>query len=260
MEIRDTITTMAITGNTTKSRSRPARAGRISRRMRSIPLLLFIAVLVSSLLALAWPRLRANIQYLPVQTAINQYLVNGELSRDRLVSLQNSALESIAILEHQRYWAGLSLLYYVQAISETNALNDRRMAFEGSVSAIDHSLALAPVQPDLWIRKAIALNWLSFIPNEAIEAFKMSVYTGRVEPILFMPRLQFGYSRLTALDDEARGLLRDQTQLAWEMEKSGLLKAITNGRLDIVRIRFLLFDSHPDLLAEIEAELGPKRT
>jgi len=217
-----------------------------------------VTVLAIILLALAWPRLKASLHYLPVQAAIDRYWIDRKKAVEQMGGLQQRARESAQMHAHQRYWEGLNLLYLLQASAPGISLSEQREAYDQSILAADLSLALAPVQPRLWMRKAQALNWSSFTSGPAIDAFKMSVYTGRVEPQLFMARLQLGYGRLNAMDDEARGLLADQTQLAWEMRRNDLLRALKRNQLSQSRVEFLLWDTHEDVLAELEEATRPR--
>lgn len=248
---------MAATGNTT-NHNPIAGTGSSGDLAKAVLLLFVVSAVAITLLTLSWPRLQASLHYLPVEAAINRYWVSGEISADQLESLRTRARESAAIHDHQRYWEGLNLLCILQAGLEENSLSARRELLERSIDAADRSLELAPVQPRLWMRKAQALNQLSFTRSAAVEAFKTSIYTGRVEPMLFMSRLQFGYSRLSAMDDESRGLLADQTQLAWKMRQRDVVRALREGQLRIDQVEFLLWHTHTDLLEEISAVLAPK--
>lgn len=221
------------------------------------PASLVIAVLSLILLALSWPRLHAAWLYLPVESAIQGYWNDGSMPAERLPELERRTRQAVAVHAHPRYWEGLSLLKYLEALLPGNSLNQQRMAFEASVAAADESLKLAPVQPRLWMRRADAMDWLSFRVEPALNAFKMSVLTGRVEPMLQPSRLRLGYARLGSLDEEGRDLLADQTLLAWQMRQAEVLRALRRGELQFSRLRYLLAATHPDLLAEIEQALSP---
>lgn len=239
---------MGVTGSTTRADSR-----------WRFPASLLILSLSLILISLSWPRLKAAWLYLPVESAIQEYWNDGSISAERLPELEQRARKALAVHSHPRYWEGLSLLKYLQALLPDNTLNEQRLAFSASVEAADASLRLAPVQPRLWMRRADAMDWLSFRPDPALAALKMSVFTGRVEPMLQASRLRLGYSRLGALDDEGRELLADQTLLAWQMRQAEVLRALRRGELPMSRLRYLLAPTHPDLLAEIEEALTPRQ-
>lgn len=248
MAILATITIMGDTVSTTRPDS---------GRRYALPLLLASLSLI--LLSLSWPRLHAAWLYLPVEGAIRQYWNAAAMPAERLPELERRSRDALAVHRHPRYWEGLSLLKYIEALQPGNSLNGQRLAFEASVAAADESLKLAPAQPRLWMRRAEAMDWLSFRPEPALDAFKMSVFTGRVEPMLQPSRLRLGYARLGALDEEGRRLLADQTLLAWQMRQGDMLRALRRGELPLSRLRYLLGSTHPDLLAEIEQSLAPVR-
>lgn len=218
---------------------------------------LSIAALCGLLIALSWPRLKSAWSYLPVEAAIRDFWNESTLESDRLTEMQQRAGPVVSENPNPRYWEGLSLLHYLEGAQPGMTLFDQRKALESSVQAAEASLMLAPVQPRLWMRMADAMDWLSFRPEPALDALKMSVFTGRVEPMLQLSRLRLGYSRVQGLDEEGLDLLRDQTLLAWKMRQSEVVKAIRQGDLQLLRIRFVLSTTHPDVLAEIEDSLAP---
>lgn len=218
--------------------------------------MLLAAVLALLLLALAWPRLRAALIYLPVDAAIERYHGGGQPPLAALAGLQQRAERSAALHSHPDYWSGLALLYYLQALDGDQPLATQREAYERSIAAADRSLALAPVQPRTWLFRGLAQNWLSFRDAGVIDSFKLSVYAGRVEPGLLLTRLRLGYARLGQLDEEARGLLRDQTMLAWRLEPGDVTRALKRGELDLRRVASLFGPADADVLRELKESLG----
>ena len=247
--IPDTITIMAVMGSTT-------RAEKVSGLARQAIHFALVAFLAAVLLTMSWPRLRAALHYLPVDVAIDNYYQSGELPAGSREPLQRKALESLALHEHQDYWNGLSLLYFLQGGDGSQPLYLQRESFEQSIEATRRSLELAPVQPRTWLYHALALGWLSFRYIGISDAFKMSVYTGRVETALLISRLQLGYSRLGQLDEEARGLLRDQTLLAWRLRPNSGIMALKQGNPDFRRVSSLLIGTDSGVVREMEASLA----
>lgn len=246
MAILATITTMDDTGSITRAD--------LSRRFA---LALLVVSLSLVLLSLSWPRLQAALIYLPVEAAIQAHWNGSPIPADQLSTLEMRAREAIDVHSYPHYWEGLSLLSYLEALQQGSRLNQQRLAFESSVVGANESLKLAPIQPRLWMRRADVMDWLSFRPEPALDALKMSVLTGRVEPMLQSSRLRLGYDRLGSLDEEGRQLLADQTQLAWQMRQAEVLRALRRGELRINRVKYLLASTHPDLLREIEQALSP---
>lgn len=224
------------------------------RWRRSLAVL--IAVTSVFLFYLAYPRLHASLVFLPVDTAIKQYYETSEFQSAQLGGLQERALEAITILPHHRYWEGLSLLYFLQANDMQRALHDRREAFERSIVAAEASLLRSPAQPRAWLRIAQARAWLRFTPDEVIEALKMSIYTGRMEPSLFITRLALGLSYQQRMDEEGRAMLRDQLLLTWAIQPRELSTAVKSGQLRFTGIERLLSEAHGEVLNEIRESSG----
>ena len=84
---------------------------------------------------------------------------------------------------------------------------------------------------------------------------KMSILTGRVEPTLFLNRLQLAFIYLPRLDEETRSLLRDQAVLAWQVQPRAFQAYLRDGRIDIEQVRSVLGPADNDVLAEMEAAL-----
>ena len=83
----------------------------------------------------------------------------------------------------------------------------------------------------------------------------MAVYTGRVDPSLFMARLLLGMYYLPGMDQEGIALMRDQALLAWQHQPREVTKALKSGALPFSQIEYLLIGAHSDVLAEMEASL-----
>ncbi len=225
-------------------------------RAKLISGILLVAAAALFTLSLSWPRLQASLLYLPVDTAISHYWDSRETPSQQLQGLQQRAEKSIAIYPHYRYWDGLSLLYFLQGGDSSKPLNERRQAFERAIDAATVSLGRAPSQPRAWFRIASARAWLKYPPQEVIAALKMAVYTGRVDPSLFMARLTLGLSYLPMMDQEGIGLMRDQALLAWQLQPRQVTAALKNNTLLITRMEYLLAGAHSNVLTEMEASLG----
>ena len=223
-------------------------------KQRLLTLLIAAAALYT--LSLAWPRLQAGLAYLPVDTAISNYWATREIPSGQLHGLQLRAEKTISIHAHHRYWDGLSFLYYLEGADQDRPLNERRQAFEHAIDAATVSLGRAPSQPRAWFRIARARSWLKYPANEVIAALKMAVYTGRVDPSLFMARLMLGMSYLPGMDEEGVALMRDQALLAWQLQPREVTKALNSGALQFSQLEYLLLGAHSDVLAEMEASLG----
>ena len=227
-----------------------------SLKLRQTLLYLATGALALAVFALAWPRLLAALHFLPVEAAIDRYHLDGEPPLESIDTLLEQARRSVERHPQPHYWSGLAVLSYLQALDRGASLATRREAFERVTEAARESLLLAPVQPRTWLYLALAQGSLSFRGTDAIESFKMSVYTGRVEPALLISRLQLAYGRFGQLDEEARGLLLDQTLLAWQLKQRDFVRALNSGAIDFQLVSSLLATAAPGVLQEMEAALG----
>jgi len=215
-------------------------------------LMLTVGLSAVVLLTLSWPRLRASLNYLPVDTAISNYWKTRQIDNAQLDGLIKKAEESIAIYNHYRYQAGLSELKILSGQDMSRSLWQRRQAMEDAIKAAENVVRHAPARPREWLRIARAKEFLAYPAEEIMPAFKMSILTGRVEPTLMLMRLELGLRQLPMMDDEAVRLLRDQALLTWANQKRPMQKRIESGHLNINQLRELLAESNPDVVREMD--------
>ena len=228
-----------------------------TKNSRPRPLLQILLLCLSLfLLWTAFPRLQASLLYLPVDTAINRYYDQGAIDTAQLPGLQQRARDAIAAHPHHRYWDGLSLLHFLQAADTGRRLNERRQSFEAVIDTAEQSLAMAPAQPRTWLRVAQARSWLRYPPDEVIDALKMAIYTGRVEPSMFLTRLVLGLAYLPRMDGEGQSMMRDQLLLSWQMQRGTVASALRQGELRLSAIEPLLEGGHGAVLEEMREVAG----
>lgn len=205
---------------------------------------------------MAWPRLLAYLQFLPVQQVQSRLFVSGAAGQD-LEGLIARSNRAISLHENYSFFSTLSLLHYLQGVDADASLYERRRSLEQSLSSARASLRSAPLQPDLWLRLATA-GFQVFLPAQELAAyFRMAVWSGRVEPTHLINRLQIGFALQAQLDDEGLGLLRDQVLLAWNLRQRDFVTAIRKGQLSRQSVESLLAVTHPDVIREMESVLGP---
>ena len=220
------------------------------------PLIVIVGVTAILLLALSWPRLRASISYLPVDTAMSSYWKTRKTDGMQLNGLIERAKESIAIHDHYRYWEGLSELQILSGQDMSLSVWQRRQALENSILAAAEVVRQAPSKPRAWLRIARAKEFLAYPPEQIIPALKMSILTGRVEPTLMLTRLELGLRHLPALDQEAFRLLSDQAALTWTTQQRAMLIHFESGLLSLDMLREVLSESNPVIISEMEAHFA----
>ncbi len=222
--------------------------------MRLLLGVLVLAVAAASL-GLAWPRLQASYVYLPVDTALARYFASREIPSRQLEPLVAQTRRSLEILDHYRYWEGLSLLHYLRAVDPATPRWERLPSLRRALRAATESVRRAPANPRAWLMMAQVRAHLREPEAQVLPPLRMSILTGRVEPPLMLARLELGYRYQPGLDAETSALLRDQTLLAWRVDPRGLARAMREGRVDFERVRALL-EGRTDVIAEMEAALG----
>jgi|GEM_PF-3427535 len=218
---------------------------------------LMLACLVTGLIAMAWPRLLASLQFLPVQQVQPRLFSSNATAEVDLAAL--IARSQLAIRYHDAftYHSALSLLHYLQGIDTRSSLYARRQSLEESIDEARIALAGAPLQPDLWLLMLQSGVQLFMPADELVADFRMAIWAGRVEPTHVMTRLQMGFLLLPQLDEEGLSLLRDQVLLAWNSKRHELLSALRKGQLNRSKINQLMAATHPDVVQEMEETLGP---
>jgi hypothetical protein len=232
-------------------RVKPAAA---SRRDVQAMLVLTLAAL---LVALTWPRLRASLAYLPVDTALARHWAGDEIQDPQLRALAMRAGNAVARHDHYRYHDGLATLHYLRGMDASLPAQERLAALQDSAAAAREVLARAPMKPMAWLRLAAAEAAGGGDGEQVAAALKMSAWTGRVEPHMMLSRLELGYQHRRWLDAEGLRLLRDQTVLAWQLQRQELLSRFRNGIIDYSEVSALLSGSHADILDEMDASLVP---
>ena len=119
-----------------------------------------------------------------------------------------------------------------------------REAFENAIVAAEASLQLAPAQPRTWLRIAQARSWLRYPPEQVIDALKMAIFSGRVEPSMLLTRLALGLAYLPRMDGEGQAMMRDQVLLAWQLQPRELARALKAGELRLAGFVTLLAGAH----------------
>lgn len=213
-------------------------------------------------LLLAAPRIQASLLYLPVDTAIDRYFRERAAAPDgqhSLTSVQLDALRArarsaIEASPHYRYYDGLSLLNYLQAIDRTGKPWLQRPALVRAEQAALAAAQRAPAKPTTWLRVAQARAALGQEAAAIAEPLSLSILAGRVEPTLLLPRLELGYRYLGQLDEETLNLLRDQTLLAWRVDERAFRRALADERLSLSQVEYVLGSKNAAIVRAMEPD------
>jgi hypothetical protein len=214
-----------------------------------------IALLSIAVLARSWPRFQAGFRYLPVDRAIALYDSEQVIPTDRMEALIRFAGEAIGHHDHYRYHDGLSQLHYLRGLDVYTPALERRDAYRQAEAEAVISLTQAPAQPGPWLRLA-TIRWiLHDEPEDIIQPWKMSIFSGRTHSGLYTQRVEMGLAQREFLDEEAVAMLRNQLLLAWKTRPGSLVQVLARRDIDLRVTRGLLANTDPLALTEMEAWL-----
>ncbi|MGR8934187.1 MAG: hypothetical protein ACU837_07335 [Gammaproteobacteria bacterium] len=181
-------------------------------------LLAVVGVVVCSiLLTLAVPRFAASLYALYPEAVFQRFKQSKQ-------TLPIDVYEKSSVdLEKAHNWFETAETWQMQAFfhllrlnsAQTIAIEKRRQLILQANEAIIQGLRLSPVDPYAWFRLAVVDQMLDVNAKLLIEALRLSIYAGRVEPELLMPRLSLSYRYYNLLDEDMRCLLKGQVRLAW---------------------------------------------
>jgi len=227
--------------------------------LRRVGFLIPVMLVALAVLSLAWPRFLASVRYQPVDTALARYYADNQIPSDRLLVLIRFAEEAVGIHDHYRYHDGLSQLHYLRGLDPQTAARERRDAYRQSEGEAAASLSLAPAQPATWLQLATVRWILRDEPERIIEPWKMSIFTGRTDSVLYSRRAEMGLAYRAFLDTESVAMLRDQVLLAWRARPGALAQVLARRDPQLSVTRGLLEASDPAALNEMEAWLEKLR-
>jgi len=218
-------------------------------------IILLATLLGAVLLALSVPRLRSDFVYLRVDNALRNHWVSRPIPRDRYPELLQAAQTSIAVLDDGRYRDSLAWLQYLYAQSLGLDSPQRQDELRLAKPAFEAALSSTPASPRNWLQ----LGWINATIGDpksgissVIEAWRMSVLTGRAERHLLVSRLELGLRYAEFLTEDDLDLLRDQLLLAWRYRRGQVKTSILSSGSDLKTIRGLLYLQAPDVLDEME--------
>lgn len=180
-----------------------------------------LMIICCTMLLLAVPRLVASVYALYPETLLKQ---TKPLSDELYFQAIDDLDAALQWHDDPRYWQLQGLCYLNLFDHSLLPGAERAGLLDKAIQAMTHGLTASPVDPFAWFRLAVALD-LAAAPVEKIAAaYRLSLYAGRVEPELLMPRLKFGYKFLEQFDIELRGLWLKQIPLAYQFQFTELVR------------------------------------
>jgi hypothetical protein len=150
-------------------------------------------------------------------------------------------------------------LHVLRAMDYKTPALERRGAYVSAMTEAEQSLQQAPASPVTWLRLA-SVRWiLREEPETIVDAWKMSVFTGRIHAPLFPKRVEIGLAYHAYMDEEGKAMLRDQLLLAWRLRPGQLMEVVSKRDQGLRVSRRLLAASDPLVLSEMETWLEKRR-
>lgn len=212
----------------------------------------FVILLLSiTLFFMALPRVRASLNHIPVDSAIDKLNNNKTLSDSKLAQLIATAQTSIELHDNPRYWQDLSALFFYQA--QQQGLSNT--ALKQAQHSMEQSLLRAPANAYLWYRLATIDILMQQSADKAAKKFMMSIMVGPNESRYLIPRLSFCLMLFSAFTEHDFDGIRSQVLAAWALSPSEFLKTCAMNHEYMKSITLLLKDQHPAVLNEIVVAL-----
>lgn len=215
-------------------------------------LLPFIILLLSiALLCMALPRVRASLNNVPVDFAIDKLNNNKAISNIQLTQLISTTQTSIALHDSPHYWEDLSALFFYQAQQK----NLSTPILKQAQHSMEQALLRAPANAYLWYRLAVIDILLQQPTEKTAKKLMMSIMVGPNESKYLIPRLSFCLMLFPSLTENELDSIISQILIAWSLSPVDFLRTCASNQAYMNIITNLLKDQHPTVLNEIVAAL-----
>ena len=173
----------------------------------------FGMIVCCGLLMLAVPRFVASLYALYPEAAFNQtQKALPPKIYEKCIADLSLALSWYKNPEYFQYQG----FFYVQLFNVLplqSQIKKQALLYKAQ-AAIIQGLTLSPIDPYGWFRLAAVESLLKLPRQQIINALRLSIYAGRVEPELVMSRLAFSYDYYNDFNEEMQGLWRKQVLVA----------------------------------------------
>jgi len=173
-----------------------------------------------ALLALSVPRLLGSLYAAYPETLLKQHkIVKDDFYRKAITELD------VALSWHNdpQYWHLKSNCYLALYNSSTVTTEEKADTLAQAQIALEQGLALSPVDPFNWYKLASVRDLAGNSQHIIQSAYKLSLYSGRVEPDILISRLNFGLAHLKAFDYETNDLWLKQIPIAYQIKPTELV-------------------------------------
>lgn len=212
---------------------------------------LFILLVSISLLIVALPRCRANMNHIPVDTIIDRLNAGKGINVDKIPGLIDITLTSIGLNDNARYWDDLSALLFFQLKKQGEFSTAGKLSLVEAKKAVKESLKRSPGNSFLWYRLAVIETYQHAVPEKIVDALLVSIMTGPHEPGFMLNRLRFCLMFFSFFNQDDLSLLTSQVLAIWNMSEKEFVKIIQQNNESMDNINMLLKNTQPQILEEI---------
>ena len=199
----------------------------------------------------AFPRLRASLNHIPVDTAIGRLNDRKALKLAKIPELIEITRASLDLNDNAGYWSDLSTLQYKQANQEGEFSSAGKASLVEAKRAVEQSLMRSPGNAFLWYRLSVIMAFQQARPEAIVEALLMSLMTGPHEPGFMLNRLMFCLMFFSSFNPDDLSLLIAQVIAVWNMSDKEFVKMIRQDDEYLDNIRTLLKNSRPQMFEEM---------
>jgi len=216
---------------------------------------LLILLVSVALFFVALPRVRAALNYFPVDFVIDRINSKESLDDEKLDQAIETAQATISLDDNPHYREGLNVLFLYQAQKEDLSEEARVNSLKLAKNSMEQSLSRSPANAYLWYRLSVVDVLLQLPPEQTVKMLIMSIMTGPNEPEILMQRLGFCLMFFDLFKQDDIDLLRSQILTAWSLSPADFLSDIANNEEQMSIIRLLLADNHAVVLKEMDEAL-----
>jgi len=216
---------------------------------------LLILLISVALFFVALPRVRAALNYFPVDFVIDSINSKESLDDEKLGQSIETAQASISLDDNPHYWEGLSMLFLYQSQKEDLSEEARVKSLKLAKNSMEQSLSRSPANAYLWYRLSVVDVLLQLPPEQTVKMLIMSIMAGPNEPEILMQRLGLCLMFFDLLKQDDIDLLRNQILTAWSLSSADFLSDVANNEEQMSIIRLLLVDNHASVLKEMDEAL-----
>jgi hypothetical protein len=211
---------------------------------------LFVLIVSLAVLGNALRQVRAALNHIPVDFAIDKINARKKLDAPQLAHLIDIAKTSVDLdNSNPHYQEDLSNLLFYKV--QTQGLSPDTL--NKTEQTIKPALSLSPANSYLWYRLATVQLLSQQAPEKIANSLRISIMTGSSEAGFLIARLSLALVIFHSFSENDMDLLRLQVLNAWTLEPKVFLATCVYNKERLQIITTLLENKHPLILHDIRS-------